>query len=251
VQLSGNTVLITGGTSGIGYAMAEAFLLEASTVIICGRSEQRLLAAAAKHPQLHTRICDIALEEDRMRLLEWVEARFPGLNVLVNNAGIQRDIDFTTGIGEFLSGENEIRVNLEAGIVLTGLFVPLLSKHPGAAIVNVCSGLGFVPAVKMPVYSASKAGVHAFSMAIREQLAMVGIRVFEVVPPAVDTGLNPGGRARRGNFKANLGPKEFVATVMEGLRNDVAEIGFGMTAGLLRASRAELDEGFRQMNRRL
>ena len=95
MQLSGNTVLITGGATGIGYAMAEAFLDAGSTVAICGRTETRLLDARAKHPGLHTRVCDVSNEEDRRRLLEWTAAQLPGLNILANNAGVQRDIDFT------------------------------------------------------------------------------------------------------------------------------------------------------------
>ena len=251
MQLSGNTALITGGATGIGYAMAEAFLDAGSTVAICGRTETRLLGARAKHPDLHTTVCDVSNEEDRRRLLEWTASQLPGLNILVNNAGVQRDIDFTKGIDDFLAGENEIRVNLEAAIILTGLFVPLLAKNKNSAIVNVSSGLGFVPAARMPVYSASKAGLHAYSMAIRHQLSKVGIKVFEVVPPAVDTELNPSGRANRGNFKAYLTPREFVSGVMKDLQNDVFEIGYGMTEGLIQASRAELDKSFEQMNSRM
>ena len=91
-------------------------------------------------------------EEDRNGLLDWAAAHLPGLNVLVNNAGVQRDVDFTNGIDDFLAGENEIRVHLESAVILSGLFVPLLAKNKGAAIVNVSSGLGFVPAARMPVY---------------------------------------------------------------------------------------------------
>ncbi|MGA2794536.1 MAG: SDR family NAD(P)-dependent oxidoreductase [Roseiarcus sp.] len=251
MQLSGNIALITGGATGIGYAMAEAFLEAGSTVVICGRRAERLQEARAKHPQLHTRVCDLSRQEDRIGLAEWTAAQFPDLNVLVNNAGVQRDVDFTKGIDDFLAGDNEIRVNLEAAIILCGLFVPLLAKNKGAAIINVSSGLGFVPAAKMPVYNASKAGMHAYSMAVRLQLSKIGIRVFEVVPPAVDTDLNPIGRAKRGNFKAGLGPKEFVSAVMKGLENDVFEIGFGTTAGLIHASRADLDKSFQLMNSRM
>jgi uncharacterized oxidoreductase len=251
MRLSGNIVLITGGATGIGYAMAEAFLDAGSTVVICGRRAERLLEARTKHPQLHTRVCDISRQEDRNGLAEWTAAQFPGLNVLVNNAGVQRDVDFTKGIDDFLAGDNEIRVNLEAAIVLCGTFVPQLAANDGAAIINVSSGLGFAPAAKMPVYSASKAGLHAYSMAVRLQLSKIGIKVFEVVPPAVDTELNPDGRARRGNFKAGLGPKEFVSAVMKGLENDVFEIGFGMTAGFIHASRADLDKSFQLMNSRM
>jgi uncharacterized oxidoreductase len=251
LQLSGNTVLITGGATGIGYAIAEAFLEAGSAVAICGRRADRLLEARAKHPELRTWISDVSKEEDRKGLVDWAAAELPGLNVLVNNAGIQRDVDFTRGIDDFLTGENEIRVNLEAVIMLCGMFVPRLVGNQGAAIVNVSSGLGFVPAARMPVYSASKAGMHAFSMALRLQLSKIGIKVFEVVPPAVDTELNAAGRARRGNFRPDLSPKEFVTAVMKGLEKDVFEIGFGMTAGFIHASRADLDKSFQQMNSRM
>ena len=113
------------------------------------------------------------------------------------------------------------------------------------------SGLGIVPAAKMPVYSATKAGIHAFSMALRYQLSRVGIRVFEVVPPAVDTELNTEGRAKRGGFQANLAPETFVAAVMMGLERDTFEIGYGMTEGMLKASRADLENAFLQMNSRM
>jgi len=102
----------------------------------------------------------------------------------------------------------------------------------------------------MPVYSATKAGLHAFSMALRHQLSQIGIRVYEVVPPVVDTELNPEGRARRGNLPAGLSAEEFTTAVMKGLAADQDEIGYGFSAGLLRASRAEIDERFRQMNDR-
>jgi uncharacterized oxidoreductase len=248
--MSGNTVLITGGATGIGYAMAESFLSAGNEVIICGRREERLLAARENHPDLHIKVSNIAEESDRRKLVDWVTGRFSSLNVLVNNAGIQRDIDFTKGAAEFLAGESEITINLEAPIVLSGLFIPHLTGKKGAAIVNVTSGLGFVPAARMPVYSATKAGMHAFSMALRHQVMKAGIKVFEVVPPAVDTELNPEGRAKRGNFKANLTPGEYVPSVMAGLKNDAFEIGFGFTEGLIKASRADLERSFQQMNSR-
>jgi uncharacterized oxidoreductase len=250
MEISGNTVVVTGGASGIGYALAEAFLEAKNEVIICGRREQKLLEVQKKHPQLHIKVCNVADEADRRTLVEWIAANFSTINILVNNAGVQRDIDFTKGIAEFLAGENEITINLEAPIVLSGLLIPLLTGKKESAIINVSSGLGFVPAARMPIYSATKAGLHAFSMALRHQLAKIGIKVFEVVPPAVDTDLNPEGRAKRGNFKANLTPEEFVASVMKGFKNDVFEIGYGMTEGSIKASRAELDKSFQQMNSR-
>jgi uncharacterized oxidoreductase len=251
MRLSGNTVLITGGASGIGFAFAEAFVQEGNTVIICGRRASKLDEARTIHPEIHTRVCDISREMDRKALVDWAAANFPNLNILVNNAGIQRDIDFTHGIDDFLGGENEIRVNLEAPVILSGLFIPHLARNPGAAIINVSSGLGFIPAASMPVYSATKAGMHAFSMALRCQLSTVGIQVFEVVPPPVDTQLNPAGRAARGNYKPDLTPTTFVSAVMKGLESNVLEIGYGMSAGFIHASRAELDNSFNQMNSRM
>ena len=250
MDIAGNTVLITGGSSGIGYAMAESFLLGGSEVIVCARRGDRLVEARKRQPRLHIKTCDVGDEQDRSALVRWVLEKFERLNVLVNNAGVQRDVDFTAGAAEFLAGDNEIRVNLEAPIVLSGMLVPHLRAKTGAAIINVSSGLGFVPAVKMPVYSASKAGLHAFSMALRRQLLPLGIKVFEVVPPAVDTELNPEGRVKRGNFKASVTATEFVAAVMKGLQGDVFEIGYGMTEGLIKASRADLDKSFEQMNSR-
>jgi len=248
MKISGNTLLITGGATGIGYAMAKSFLQAGNEVIICGRREERLLQTQKKHPDLHIKVCNVADEADRRALVKWATANFRNLNILVNNAGVQRDIDFTEGIDEFLAGDSEIKINLEAPIVLSGLFIPYLTGKKEAAIINVSSGLGFVPAARMPVYSATKAGLHAFSMALRYQLKNQGIKVFEVVPPAVDTELNQEGRTKRGNFKANLEPDEFVAAVMKGFQNDVFEIGYGMSEGFIKASRAELDKSFQQMN---
>ena len=250
MDISGNTILITGGATGIGYAIAESFLEAGNEVIICGRREERLLEAQKKHPEFKIKVCNVAEEADQRTLVEWVSTKFSNLNILVNNAGVQRDIDFTKGISEFLTGENEIKINLEAPIILTGLFIPYLTGKKEAAIINISSGLGFVPAARMPVYSASKAGLHAFSMALRQQLLKLGIKVFEVVPPAVDTELNPEGRAKRGNYKVDLKPKEFVAAVMKGFKNDIFEIGYGMTEGHIKASREELDKSFQQMNSR-
>jgi uncharacterized oxidoreductase len=250
MNLAGNTALVTGGATGIGLALAEAFLAAGSEVVICGRRESRLLEAQRRRPGLHVRACDVANPEECKALAQWTAENFKNLNLLVNNAGIQRDIDFTQGADELLSGQSEIRINLEAPILLSGLFVPQLIGKPQAAIVNVSSGLGFVPAARMPVYSTTKAAMHAFSMALRHQLKRVGIRVIEIVPPAVDTELNPEGRAQRGNFKAGLDAGTFVAATMKELARGADEIGYGTSAAMLNASRAELDAAFERMNNR-
>ena len=250
MNISGNTVLITGGATGIGYAMAESFLKAGNEVIICGRRKEKLIEAQSRHPEFHIKVCDVAKENDRLELLEWSTTEFSNLNILVNNAGIQRDIDFTKGISDYLSGENEININLESPIILSGLFIPYFTGKKGTAIINITSGLGFVPAARTPVYSATKAGMHAFSMALRHQLLKTGIKVYEIVPPAVESELNREGRAKRGNFKIDLKPDEFVTAIMKDLEKDIFEIGYGMTSGLLKASREDLDKTFQQMNSR-
>jgi uncharacterized oxidoreductase len=250
MKLSGNTVLITGGATGIGFAMAKAFNAGGSEVIICGRRKDRLQEAQRRLPALHIRPCDVSVEADRASLAKWANSQFPHLNILVNNAGIQRDIDFKKGIADYRDGESEIGINLEAPIALSGRFIPIITGKDNASIINVSSGLGFIPSSRMPVYSATKAGLHAFSMALRHQLAKIGITVVEVIPPAIDTELNPAGRAQRGDYRAGVTPEEFVDAVMAALEKDMVEIGFGMTAGLLTASRADLDQRFQQMNSR-
>jgi uncharacterized oxidoreductase len=153
----------------------------------CKREMKLLFAAAGKkgflrrkkkHSDFHIKVCDVADEANRKALVKWATTNFKNLNILVNNAGIQRDIDFTKGIDEFLAGVSEIKINLEAPILLSGLFIPYLTGKKEAAIINVSSGLGFVPMARMPVYSATKAGLHAFSLALRHQLKNQGIKVF-------------------------------------------------------------------------
>jgi uncharacterized oxidoreductase len=250
MRASGNHVVVTGGTSGIGLALAEALGAAGNEVLICGRRAERLAAAKGKIPGLRTFRCDLAEARGRRELRDFARESFPEVNVLVNNAGIQRTVDFRNGPADFESGENEIAINLEAPIHLTAMFVPLLQGKPGASIVNVSSGLGFVPMATVPVYCATKAGMHAFSMTLRVQLAPLGIKVLEVIPPAVDTELNPQGRAGRPRGSMGLvDVHEYVASVMAGLRDELPEIGYGYTQDMPKASWAELDQRFRAMNR--
>jgi uncharacterized oxidoreductase len=247
---SGNHVVITGGTSGIGLALAEALCAAKNEVLITGRREKRLAEASGRIPGLRTFACDLSAAEGRRALSHHVRESFPDVNVLVNNAGIQRNVDFRNGPADLESGENEIRINLEAPIFLTALFVPLLKGKENACVVNVSSGLGFVPMVATPVYCATKAAMHSFSMTLRVQLAALGIQVLEVIPPAVETELNPQGRA--GRPRGTLGlvdVHEYAASVVKGLQDDVTEIGYGYTQDMMNASRADLDKRFRMMNR--
>ena len=246
MKLSGNTILITGGATGIGLEMAKAFLKSKSTVIICGRRAERLEQVKKDYPDIHVKTCDVAEEKDRLALVDWVIKNFSDINVLVNNAGIQRDIDLVKGAEDLKNKDDEIKINLEAPIKLTALMISHLLKQKESAIINVSSGLGFVPSAKVPIYSATKAALHSYTMSLRHQLKNSGIKVFEVIPPIVDTELNPEGYTNRSSApKAD----EFVVAVMKALENQTFEIGYGLTTNFNQASKADLDKVFQNMNR--
>ncbi len=245
MKLSGNTVLITGGATGIGYALAESFLENRNTVIICGRREEKLLAAQQKHPEIKYKVCDVADEKQRETLFSWVKSNFSDLNILVNNAGIQRDIDLTKGLEDFQKDGDEIKINFEAPVYLSALFTPFLAGKKNAAIITVSSGLAFMPMTRVPIYCATKAAVHSFCASQRKQLSRLGIKVFELIPPMIlDTELNLEGREKRdmGNLEIKTpSSADFAAAAMKGLENDQSEIGYGMTEDLKKASLEELE----------
>jgi uncharacterized oxidoreductase len=246
MKLAGNTVLITGGATGIGFALAAAFLKEGSIVLVCGRREARLAEAKKRHPALHTRVSDIAKEEDRRTLGDWAISH--NVNILINNAGMQREVDFTRGLPALTEGDNEIRCNLEGPLFLTALLMPHLQSRQNAAIINISSGLGFVPIARMPVYCATKAALHSFTVSLRHQLAGKGIKVFEVIPPTVDTELDRGARAKRGQTDRGIPAQEVADAVMKGLTEDQFEIPVGTAANLVAGSRANFDQIFKNMN---
>ncbi|MGB7788501.1 SDR family oxidoreductase [Methanoregula sp.] len=229
MKTGGNTVLITGGATGIGLALAEEFVKAGSEVIVCARTEENLKQAKDKLPSLHTKKCDIAKEDERESLCDWAVANFKDLNVLVNNAGIQRMIDFRKGTADLFrhraeDGEDEIEVNLRALIYMTALFTPHLMKRKEAAIINVSSGLAFYPMAPLPVYCATKAAVHSFSLTLRQQLEETPVKVFELIPPMVDTNLDKGARKARGQTYFGLTTAEFIIPVMQSFGNDEYEI---------------------------
>jgi uncharacterized oxidoreductase len=247
MKITGNTILITGGGSGIGLALAEAFVGAGNEVIICGRRESKLQEAQEAMPDIHVKRCDLSVAEERAALFEWTSSYFPQVNVLVNNAGIQRTIDFTKGTEQLFAGENEVETNLVAPIQLSAYFIPVLLEKEESAIVNVSSGLGFVPIAAMPVYCATKAAVHSFSASIRHQLRNTPIKVFEVIPPTVDTELNQEGRAARGQPHMGMPPAPVAQATLDGMENDLFEITVGESGGL--ASAWNFTEMFQNMNR--
>ena len=242
MDLSNNTVLVTGGASGIGLAIAERFLTAGSEVIICGRRADKLTAAKVARPKLRTHVADASSALGRETLVEWIANEFPRTNVLVNNAGIQRRIRLADA-EPWEQSHDEIAINLEAPIHLSRLFIPHLLKQEHAAIINVTSGLSFVPLAAVPVYCATKAALHSFTLSLRQQLKDTPIQVIEIIPPAVDTDLGGPGLH---TFGVNL--NEFADNVMGQIQAGAVEAAYGFAEQASRASRDELTAIFQRMN---
>ena len=250
MDVGGNTVFITGGATGIGFALAEKFVSAGSVVIVCGRRKSKLQAAKRKLPALHIRQCDVSVESERRSLLRWTTTRFPSLNMLVNNAGIQRQMDFTSSTVPKLpsSKDDEVTINLAAPIRLCALFTPKLLKRKEAAIVNISSGLAFVPIAMMLIYCATKAAIHSFTISLRRQLRDTSVRVFEAAPPATDTELDQSFAGEQEQAYREISPQEVAAGIIEGMKVDKEEIVVGEAQGLYQAAQRDPEAIFSQLN---
>jgi DHA1 family tetracycline resistance protein-like MFS transporter/uncharacterized oxidoreductase len=188
MQTSGNTVLITGATSGIGYALARHFLSQRNAVVAVGRELGRLAPLQAEFPDtLHPRACDLTQRAALDALVLGLRREHPALNVLVNNAAVQHTYEVLGGQDVAGRMEHEIQTNLLAPLLLIQGLLPGLAAQPQAAIVNVSSGLALAPKQSAPGYCATKAGLHVFTQALRYQLENTRVKVFEIIPPVVDT----------------------------------------------------------------
>jgi uncharacterized oxidoreductase len=250
LDISGNTVLITGGATGIGFALAEEFASAGSVVIVCGRRKSKLQAAKHKLPALHIKQCDVSVESERRSLVRWTTTRFPSLNMLVNNAGIQRQMDFRSPKVARLrsSKDDEVTINLAAPIRLCALFTPKLLKRKRAAIVNISSGLAFVPIAMMPIYCATKAAIHSFTISLRHQLRDTSLQVFEWVLPTTDTELDKSFAGEEEEAYRGISPQEAAAAVIEGMKADKEEVIVGEAQGLYQASRRDPEAIFKRLN---
>jgi len=249
MKVEGNTILITGGATGIGLALAESFLKLGNQVIICGRRKERLIEVQKMHPDLHIVECDVSDENGRNSLFKYVTENFNDINVLVNNAGIQRAIDLTDGI-KGLEGENEIKINFEAPIYLSALFIPFLESKEESAIINISSGLAITPLAAVPVYCATKAGVHIFTKCLRLQLSDTSIKVFEVLPLIVISELNMEYRKKIGTTNVGVKSDKCAAAIIEGLLKDNFEIENPALENLKTATIKDFDKLFEAMNRK-
>lgn len=239
MNLSNNKILITGGASGIGLGLTERFIKESNTLIICGRREPVLKQVAEKYPGVITKACDLSVEAERVELFNWVSINHPDTNVLVNNAGIQNwmnvaDADF------YQRAKNEIAINIEAPLHLTSLFINLGSLK---SIINVTSGLSFVPLSKVPVYSATKAFLHSFSLSLQHILKSKNIEVIEMIPPALNTDL--GGK---GLHDGQPPVSDFIEAAFAQLSQGKTQLVFGFSEMMSKANSEEIKAAYNRMN---
>ena len=239
MNLSNNKILITGGASGIGLGLTERFIQENNTVIICGRRESVLNEVKAKFPTVITKVCDLAIEAERVALYEWIAENHPDLNVLINNAGIQKWVSVTDA-DFYESMKSELATNIEAPLHLTSLFIQLKSLN---TVMNVTSGLALSPFAKVPVYSATKAFFRSFTLSLRHILKAKNIEVIEIIPPALNTDL--GGV---GLHDAHPSVSDFIASIFEQLKEGKDELTFGTSATRIKASVPELKASFNALH---
>jgi uncharacterized oxidoreductase len=246
MQMTDNTLLITGGGSGIGRALAEAFHARGNQVVIAGRRQDVLDQVTAANPGMHSARLDIADAADVRRFAGQVCRDFPGLNVVVHNAGIMRAEDVRRG--DVADAEAHVATNLLGPIRLTAALLPHLLKQRRPVVMTVSSGLAFLPLATTPTYSATKAAIHSYTQSLRYQLKDTPVQVLELIPPYVQTGLMG---ARQQNDPQAMPLQAFIDETMQILQGspDAVEICVERVKPLRLAERgSNYDAFFRQRN---
>ena len=249
MKLKSNTILITGGAGGIGYELTKQLMALGNTILITGRDQAKLDRAKAVFPKLHTFRSDVSDPKAIATLYEDVIKQFPELNILINNAGIMRKINIHDQAGSLEDITREIEINLNGPIRMVKQFLPHLKTKSEAAIINISSGLAFVPLPISPVYCATKAGVHSFTVSLRVQLKNTKVKVFELAPPATKTEL-------LGNFSSEdmkgaslMKVEDMVKDAVKGMQTDRLEIRPGQANQLKMMNRVAPGFILKQMSR--
>jgi uncharacterized oxidoreductase len=242
--LHNRTILITGGTGGIGRALAEEFDRLGNTVIVCGRRTERLAELSERSRRIVGIRCDVTDAAQRGELAERVVAKHPNLDVLINNAGVQLRSDVTRPV-DLDRVRQELETNLVAPLHLTSLLAGQLASRPDGTVINISSGLAFAPIAEVALYCGSKAAVHSLTLSMRHQLGRVGVRVIEVAPPSVDTELGVDRRSDPTASHGGMPVAEFVKHTMAGLASGSDEILVGGAARM----KAAPEQMFAAMNR--
>ncbi len=189
MKLKDSTILITGGTSGIGLTLVKQLTEQGANIIVTGRNIDALNETQKQFPKVHAFQSDVSKPKDIEQLYTQVTQQFPQLNILINNAGLMRLIDLQDATLDLENINSEIVTNLSGTIQMVHQFLPHLKKQRSSAIINVSSAIAFLPYSSAPIYSATKAGVHAYTQALRLQLEDTNVNVFELIPPGVNTNL--------------------------------------------------------------
>lgn len=239
MNLSNNKILITGGASGIGLGFTKRFYEEKNQLIVVGRRAEELQKLSDNYPGVITRVCDVTSEQERNALFAWINAEHPDLNVLLNNAGIQQWMQLSDP--DFMErAQKEIDTNIIAPLHLTQLFIGLKSAK---AVMNVSSGLSFCPLTKTPVYSATKAFFHSYTLSLRYLLKEKNIEVIEVIPPALNTDLGGKGLHEQAPPVA-----DFILSIFDQLKEGKNELTFGFSELMRNAGPEEIKQAFARMN---
>src|SRR6266496_1359407 len=249
MKLTSNTILITGGASGIGYELTKQLNALGNTILITGRDQAKLDRAKAAFPKIHSFRSDVSDPKAIATLYEEVTKQFPELNILINNAGIMREINVHDKAGSIEEITREIEINLSGPIRMVKQFLPHLTPQSEAAILNVSSGLAFVPLPISPVYCATKAGLHSFTESLRVQLKNTKVRVFELAPPATQTELLDDFNSEDMKGVSIMKVEDMVKVAVKGMQTDRFEIRPGQANQLKMMNR--LAPGFilKQMSR--
>ena len=227
MKLKDKTMLITGGTSGIGFELAKKLIAAGNTVLVTGRDSDRIQKAKQELRGVHVFQSDMGEPSEIALLHREIIEKFPRLNVIINNAGIMRNLNLNNTPSSGLT--REIEVNLSGPMLLNQLFLPHLLKQSEALIVNVSSGLALIPFVISPVYSAAKAGMHAYTRCLRAQMKGTSVRVIELLPPGTETPLFRGEFEKEMKGQKGMDVSVLVKEAIAGIEADRDEIRPGLT----------------------
>jgi len=238
MELTNNTILITGGTSGFGLEFATRLSAMGNTVIITGRDQSKLDLTKTKLPGIHTFQSDVSDPGEISALFEKVSSQFPTLNILINNAGEMRKISLHDTSLDLENITREIEINLMGPIRMIRQFLPLLKTQKTAAIMNVTSGIAVAPFPISPIYGASKSGLRSYTQSLRVQLKNTHVKVFELIAPAAKTPLGDKFNDLEGfDEKMLMDPVKLIDVALKGLKNDTLEIYPGMAKAMKLLSR--------------
>jgi uncharacterized oxidoreductase len=230
MELTNNTVLITGGTSGFGLEFTKRFLEMGNTVIITGRDQEKLDKAKKLFPKVHTFKSDVTDISAIATLFETVTKQFPELNILINNAGEMRKINLHDTSIDLLNITREVDINLSGPIRMVQQFLPHLKKQRSGAIMNVTSGIAFGAFPISPVYGATKSGLRSYTQSLRVQLSKTNIKVFELAAPGSSTPLSDKFVDMEGfNAKIFMAPDKIVEQAITAMKRDRYEILPGLS----------------------